>query len=128
MNTTELFGPDAAPLTATHTASSGDAPLTNPDIAGITADSRQVQPGFVFAALKGVATDGRRFAGEARLAVLLDSVEEPAPAEALRWASHLGEEAYVVDLAWLRSTPWLTRNTGLIEANGSWNTIGTRPL
>jgi hypothetical protein len=28
----------------------------------------------------------------------------------------------------LRSTPWLTRNTGLIEANGSWNTIGTRPL
>jgi len=65
LNTTELFGPDAAPLTAFPTASSGDAPLTNPDIAGITADSRQVQPGFLFAAMKGVATDGRRFAREA---------------------------------------------------------------
>jgi UDP-N-acetylmuramoyl-L-alanyl-D-glutamate--2,6-diaminopimelate ligase len=65
LNTSELFGPDAAPLSASRTASSGDAPLTNLDITGITADSRQVQPGFLFAALKGVATDGRRFAGDA---------------------------------------------------------------
>ena len=42
-------------------------------------------------------------------AILLDSVEEPAPAEALQWASQLGEQAYVVDLAWLRSTPWRER-------------------
>ncbi len=28
----------------------------------------------------------------------------------------------------LRSTPCWTRNTGLIELNGSWNTIGTRLL
>ncbi len=42
-------------------------------------------------------------------AVLLDSVEEPVPAEALQWARQLGEEAYVVDLAWLRSTPWRER-------------------
>ena len=42
-------------------------------------------------------------------AVLLDSVEEPDPAEALGWARHLGEQAYVVDLAWLRSTPWRER-------------------
>ncbi len=42
-------------------------------------------------------------------AVLLDSVEEPNPAEALRWARQLGEQAYVVDLAWLRSTPWRER-------------------
>jgi UDP-N-acetylmuramoyl-L-alanyl-D-glutamate--2,6-diaminopimelate ligase len=35
------------------------------EIGGITADSRQVKPGYLFAALKGVATDGRRFAGEA---------------------------------------------------------------
>ena len=27
-----------------------------------------------------------------------------------------------------RSTPCWTRNTGLIELNGSWNTIGTRLL
>ena len=48
-------------------------------------------------------------------AVLLDSVEEPAPAEALRWASHLGEQAYVVDLAWLRSTPWRERVAAIFD-------------
>lgn len=38
----------------------GDGPVT-----GITADSRAVRPGFVFAALQGVAADGRRFAPNA---------------------------------------------------------------
>jgi UDP-N-acetylmuramoyl-L-alanyl-D-glutamate--2,6-diaminopimelate ligase len=37
----------------------------DPDIAGITADSRAVGPGFLFAALLGTRFDGRRFAGEA---------------------------------------------------------------
>jgi glucose-6-phosphate dehydrogenase assembly protein OpcA len=40
---------------------------------------------------------------------LIDSVEEPDPAGALRRARQLAEEAYVVDLAWLRSTPWRER-------------------
>jgi len=35
------------------------------DIAGITADSRQVAPGDLFAALPGTRIDGRRFIGEA---------------------------------------------------------------
>lgn len=30
-------------------------------VTGITADSRQVQPGYVFAAMQGVVTDGRKF-------------------------------------------------------------------
>jgi glucose-6-phosphate dehydrogenase assembly protein OpcA len=42
-------------------------------------------------------------------AVLLDSVEEPAAEDALERAAALSEEAYVVDLAWLRSTPWRER-------------------
>jgi UDP-N-acetylmuramoyl-L-alanyl-D-glutamate--2,6-diaminopimelate ligase len=61
---TELFAPDAAP-TASPADSPGAAPLTDPDIAGVTADSRLVRPGFLFVALKGAATDGRRFAAEA---------------------------------------------------------------
>jgi len=64
LNITELFAPDAAP-TAFHAEFRGGASLINPDIAGVTADSRSVRPGFLFAALKGVATDGRRFAAEA---------------------------------------------------------------
>lgn len=65
MKITELFDFDAAPITASPTASLGAAPLQNLEITGVTADSRLVQPGFLFAALTGVATDGRRFAGEA---------------------------------------------------------------
>jgi glucose-6-phosphate dehydrogenase assembly protein OpcA len=42
-------------------------------------------------------------------AVLVDSVEEPDAGEALERACALSEHAYVVDLAWLRSTPWRER-------------------
>src|SRR4051812_12201215 len=41
--------------------------------------------------------------------VLLDSVDEPDMREALRRALNLQDDAYVVDLAWLRSTPWRER-------------------
>lgn len=42
-------------------------------------------------------------------AVLIDSVDEPAPREAIDRACALSGQAYVVDLAWLRSTPWRER-------------------
>jgi glucose-6-phosphate dehydrogenase assembly protein OpcA len=41
--------------------------------------------------------------------VLLDSVDEPDLHEALDRAAELADKAYVVDLAWLRSTPWRER-------------------
>ena len=41
--------------------------------------------------------------------VLVDSVNEPDPAAAITRACELAAEAYVVDLAWLRSTPWRER-------------------
>jgi glucose-6-phosphate dehydrogenase assembly protein OpcA len=41
--------------------------------------------------------------------VLIDSVQEPDPASALRRADELSADAYVVDLAWLRTTPWRER-------------------
>jgi glucose-6-phosphate dehydrogenase assembly protein OpcA len=41
--------------------------------------------------------------------VLLDSVDEPDLREALRRARGLLERVYVVDLAWLRTTPWRER-------------------
>jgi hypothetical protein len=41
--------------------------------------------------------------------VLVDSLEEPDLGAALARASDLSERAYVVDLAWLRSTPWRER-------------------
>ncbi len=41
--------------------------------------------------------------------VLIDSVNEPDPAAAVRRAKQLAARAYIVDLAWLRSTPWRER-------------------
>jgi len=41
--------------------------------------------------------------------VLVDSGDEPDPADAVARSSALMERAYVVDLAWLRSTPWRER-------------------
>jgi glucose-6-phosphate dehydrogenase assembly protein OpcA len=41
--------------------------------------------------------------------VLIDSQDEPAVAAALERAADLASDAYVVDLAWLRSTPWRER-------------------
>jgi len=37
----------------------------DPEIAGVTADSRKVKPGFLFAALPGTQVDGRAFAAKA---------------------------------------------------------------
>jgi glucose-6-phosphate dehydrogenase assembly protein OpcA len=42
-------------------------------------------------------------------AILIDTIERPVWAEAIERASRLSEQAYVVDLAWLRSIPWRER-------------------
>ncbi|MCW0233301.1 MAG: UDP-N-acetylmuramoyl-L-alanyl-D-glutamate--2,6-diaminopimelate ligase [Ferrovibrio sp.] len=61
------------------------------DVAGLTADSRAVRPGYVFAALKGTQADGHRFIPDARekgaVAVLSDHVD-PA---------YAGQIAFVTD-------------------------------
>jgi glucose-6-phosphate dehydrogenase assembly protein OpcA len=41
--------------------------------------------------------------------VLIDSIEEPTLSDAVARANQLSRDAYVVDLAWLRSTPWRER-------------------
>jgi glucose-6-phosphate dehydrogenase assembly protein OpcA len=47
--------------------------------------------------------------------VLIDSISEPDPAAAVRRARTLTQDAYVVDLAWLRSTPWRERITASFD-------------
>ena len=48
-------------------------------------------------------------------AILLDSVDEPVPAEALERACELANSVYVVDLAWLRSMPWRERVAAVFD-------------
>jgi UDP-N-acetylmuramoyl-L-alanyl-D-glutamate--2,6-diaminopimelate ligase len=55
-----------------------DRPTGDPEIRGLTADSRLVEPGFLFAALPGTKLDGRRFIADAlgrgAVALLTDDV------------------------------------------------------
>jgi glucose-6-phosphate dehydrogenase assembly protein OpcA len=47
--------------------------------------------------------------------VLIDSVDEPDLDDAVARALELSERVYVVDLAWLRSTPWRERVAGTFD-------------
>ncbi len=73
MKLTELTG-SAAPRTA-------GLPLVDPEIVGLSADSRLVRPGFLFAALPGSRRDGRAFAADAvsrgAVAILTDNADLP---------------------------------------------------
>jgi len=51
-------------------------------------------------------------------AMLLDSVEEPVWRDAIDRAFALSERAYVVDLAWLRTTPWRERIAATFDPPG----------
>jgi UDP-N-acetylmuramoyl-L-alanyl-D-glutamate--2,6-diaminopimelate ligase len=57
--------------------------LPGTPVTGITADSRAVRPGMIFAALRGAKADGRAFIADAvargAVAVLADDAEAPVP-------------------------------------------------
>jgi len=63
LNLTELFG-STAPTPSTGLAVARHD-SHDPDITGLSADSRAVRPGFLFAALQGTRADGRHFAADA---------------------------------------------------------------
>lgn len=62
----------------------------NPAVSGLDYDSRRVQPGYVFVAMKGESTDGNRFIDKAiaagAVAVVSDSVTE-TPRPNVAWAT-----------------------------------------
>jgi UDP-N-acetylmuramoyl-L-alanyl-D-glutamate--2,6-diaminopimelate ligase len=61
----------------------------NPPVAGLEYDSRKVQPGCVFVAMKGETTDGNRFIDRAiekgAVAIVTDSAQEK-PRSSVAWA------------------------------------------
>ncbi|TMC98638.1 MAG: UDP-N-acetylmuramoyl-L-alanyl-D-glutamate--2,6-diaminopimelate ligase, partial [Chloroflexi bacterium] len=65
MNLTELISSAASSDPAALPGAIRAPPLADPEIVGLTADSRQVRPGFLFAALRGAQQDGRAFGADA---------------------------------------------------------------
>lgn len=57
--------------------------------------------------------------------VLVDSVADAEPTAAIARALELAEHTYVVDLAWLRSTPWRERIAGTFEPPNRRRELGT---
>ena len=54
-------------------------------VAGLTADSREVEPGFAFAALPGTKVDGARFIGQAFAPAPALSLPMRAPTAVRDW-------------------------------------------
>lgn len=71
---------------APHVSPQADPAIPNTWIAGISADSRAVQPGYLYAAIRGERADGRAYIADAMargaVAVLTD-LREPLPAPTL---------------------------------------------
>jgi glucose-6-phosphate dehydrogenase assembly protein OpcA len=57
-------------------------------------------------------------------AVLVDSLDDPSWRDALGRACELRERAYVVDLAWLRSTPWRERVAAAFDSRAMRAELG----
>ena len=56
--------------------------------------------------------------------ILLDSDDLPDPADAFERARGLCDHAYVVDLAWLRTTPWRERLAASFDLPHGWRRCG----
>ena len=57
--------------------------------------------------------------------VLVDTQDEPDVAESLDRAAELSKHAYVVDLAWLRSTPWRERVAAAFDPPALRSALGS---
>jgi UDP-N-acetylmuramoyl-L-alanyl-D-glutamate--2,6-diaminopimelate ligase len=99
----------------------------NPDIAGVEYDSRRVQPGFLFVAMKGETTDGNRFIDRAiqagAVAVVSDSQAEPER-EQPAWAQvpHGRRALARVSANFYNKPAERLANTGVTGTNGKTTT------
>lgn len=114
------------------------------EITGITADSRMVKPGYLFAALPGTQVDGRRFIGQAieagAVAILavpgteaqVPVIESEEPRQTLALLAmqfHAGQPKYVVGITGTNGKTSVARFVGQLwtqlgEKAGTLGTLG----
>jgi UDP-N-acetylmuramoyl-L-alanyl-D-glutamate--2,6-diaminopimelate ligase len=98
------------------------------EISGLTADSRKVAPGFLFAALPGQADDGRRFIADAKrrgaVAVLAETgTRLDAEASDLTLYTHLNPRLEYARLAARFYAPQPTTIVAVTGTNGKSSTV-----
>jgi UDP-N-acetylmuramoyl-L-alanyl-D-glutamate--2,6-diaminopimelate ligase len=122
-----------------------DAPAEAPDVTGIGVDSRAIQPGMLYVALRGSQADGHRFIGDAvhrgARAVMVEARQQAGVPEIVVRDSHraalrlgsawYGDPARSLTLIGVTGTNGKTTTTGLIrhlfnehETAGSIGTLG----
>jgi UDP-N-acetylmuramoyl-L-alanyl-D-glutamate--2,6-diaminopimelate ligase len=111
----------------------GDALIgSDPDITGLTADSRAVRPGYLFAALAGSKTDGRKFIADALArgaAAVLSDLAEPLPAAAVPFLYHSNPRQRLAQLAARFHAPQPRTIVAVTGTNGKTSTVDfTRQL
>ena len=99
----------------------------NPDIAGLDYDSRRIQPGFCFVAMKGETTDGNRYIDAAlqkgAVAVVSDS-QRIAPRPNIAWAQvpHGRRALARLSANFYKRPAEKLANTGITGTNGKTTT------
>jgi UDP-N-acetylmuramoyl-L-alanyl-D-glutamate--2,6-diaminopimelate ligase len=105
---------------------SGNSP-GNPAVCGVEYDSRRVQPGTVFVAMKGEKSDGNRFIDQAiaagAVAIVTDSTTEtPRPAVAWAQVSHGRRALASLSASFYNRPAEHIANTGITGTNGKSTT------
>lgn len=105
-----------------------DCPAADTEISGITADSRQVQPGFLFVALQGAHVDGHRFAAGAveagAAAVLAEHRERISGVDVpVIGCEQLAEQLYKVAVCFYRNPSSRLTVIGVTGTNGKTSTV-----
>ena len=97
------------------------------DVTGVDYDSRRVQPGFCFVAMKGEMTDGNRYIDAAiakgAVAVISDSTQEPARPH-IAWAqvAHGRRALARASANFYKRPAERLANTGVTGTNGKTTT------
>jgi UDP-N-acetylmuramoyl-L-alanyl-D-glutamate--2,6-diaminopimelate ligase len=105
----------------------GNPDVANPDVKGVEYDSRRIQPGFLFVAMKGETTDGNRYIDKAitagAMAVVSDSANEGVR-EQVAWAqvSHGRRALAKVSANFYGKPSEHLANTGITGTNGKTTT------
>ncbi|HHY45683.1 MAG TPA: UDP-N-acetylmuramoyl-L-alanyl-D-glutamate--2,6-diaminopimelate ligase, partial [Firmicutes bacterium] len=96
-------------------------------VTGITNDSRKVEPGYIFAGVRGLKRDGHDFIGDAirrgAIAIVAERNEPLPPGVPLIRVRHSREAVALLSAAFWDNPSWRLRLIGVTGTNGKTTTV-----